>query len=140
MPIPLLTNILVPIVAGLCCIYFFMRKSKKGDGLRKSGIRAEGVISDFANNDQGTGHSSGNHSYPVIRFVTQSGEWITGKYNITHSSLRQGDKVTVYYDHSNPSEFYVEMGGAASLLPAILVLGIVAIGYGLYRLVEYLLY
>ena len=47
--------------------------------------------------------------------------------------------IYVYYDDANPREFYVEMGGVAALLPAILVLGIAAAGFGLYNLVQYLL-
>jgi hypothetical protein len=140
MYISLLTTILCPILAGACCIYVFLERSKREHYLRKKGVRAEGIIFDFADTDQDFTNSSGSSTaYPVIRFVTQSGEWITKQYTITHSSLRQGDKVTVYYDTTNPREFYVEIGGIGALLPAILVTGIAATGFGLYNLVQYLL-
>lgn len=138
MHITLLISILLPMIVGVGFIYVFLERSKKAHHLRKNGLRAEGTIFEFSDGASTVKTASDNLLFPVIRFATQSGEWITREYTLTHSSLRQGDKMTVYYDSTDPHDFYVEMGGRASL-PAFLVIGIAATGFGLYKLIDYLL-
>lgn len=69
--------------------------------LRRTGIKVQGTIFEFGETDP-----DGNR-YPVIRFLTQNDEWITGKpkYNIATNFQKIGEKVSIIYDPSNPNYF-----------------------------------
>src|SRR5258705_9627296 len=69
----------------------------------QNGIEVEGVVFDYE-----TEYSADNNflKYPVIRFVTKEGLWITKKSDYGFSfSMRKDKKVTVVYNPDNPEEF-----------------------------------
>jgi hypothetical protein len=143
--IKLLLLILLPLVGGILAIWLSTKRLRERDELIDKGERVEGIIFDFLNDDGSivtvsTGDTDFRARYPRIRFVTKSGEWITKQYQVTHTFLKQGDKVTVFYDPANPRNFHVQMGSVDVFLYGLIILaGIGAIGYGLYTLIVYLL-
>jgi hypothetical protein len=100
-------------IAG-CSYVFYLgyRLRKKRERLKKSGLKAEAGVTELK--------PSGDHEYPVISFTTLSGELIVKKYEIGfhQGQLKQGQKVNIYYNVNNPSDFILEMG-AEKWLPII---------------------
>lgn len=134
----LLLTILLPIVGGVLFIYAFTERMKKEEHILKNGISVEGTIFDFV--EENSNSRDGADRYPLIRFVTQEGEWITERYHYFSSAMQLGDAVKVTYDPKNPQEFYAHFGNGTILLNVLAILtGIGAIGFGIYKLVVYLI-
>jgi hypothetical protein len=128
------------LIGGITVIIFIISKFKKEQHLLGKGEKAEGIVFYFSDKTQTTGELEEPPApYPIIRFVTKNGEWITEEYSVAHSFMKQGDKVKITYDPSNPRNFYVYTNHIDTILYTIgIIAGIIAIGYGLYKLVEYL--
>ncbi len=138
--ISLLKTILLPLIIGILAIYYVWERLKKDKQITQKGEKTEGTIFDFTEEPQ---RSSDNYvplNYPIIRFVTKEGEWITEKYHVSHTRMKQGDKVQVIYDPANPREFYVHLKHTDTIMYALaIVVGGAGILFGLYNLTAYLL-
>ena len=115
---------------------FWVPKENK---LKQTGIPVDGIIFEGGNNQ------SFDNSYNdkiVIRFVTQNQEWITGAIQQDFATFytgqyKNGEKVKVYYDKDNPSNFYVETKQSELLGRVIgILVGLVFIVVALYRLLS----
>ena len=123
------------VVLGLVALIFpaFVESTKSK--LKQTGIRVDGIVF-----EQGFDNSSFTKDKVTIRFVTQTGEWITGiikqDFQVFYTGqYKNGDTVTVYYDKDNPSDFYVDT--KQSELKGRLVfslVGLVLLLIGLYKL------
>ncbi|WEK36250.1 MAG: hypothetical protein P0Y53_01950 [Candidatus Pseudobacter hemicellulosilyticus] len=73
---------------------------------------------------------------PVIRFVTDRQEWITGEASISFSSSRSkvGDKVQVVYSKDNPQKFMIKSRLTTTWPAILLVAGIAFWGYAVISL------
>ena len=127
------------IVLGLSA-FWESTKSK----LKQTGITVDGIVFEqgFDNsfNQSFDNSSSFTKDKVTIRFVTQTGEWITGvikqDFQVFYTGrYKNGDTVKVYYDKDNPSDFYVDT--KQSELTGRLVFGSVGLIFllvGLYKL------
>ena len=112
--------------------------------LKQTGIAVDGIVFEqgFDNsfNQSFDNSSSFTKDKVTIRFVTQTGEWITGvikqDFQVFYTGqYKNGDTVKVYYDKDNPSDFYVDT--KQSELTGRLVFGSVGLIFllvGLYKL------
>ncbi len=87
--------------------------------LFKTGILTEGVIFDIASD----GSSETRSNYPIVRFTTSTGEWITHPYRIGifPSSFKTGSKVKIVYNPIKPSDFLIR-SPYSIIVPAIIIL------------------
>lgn len=119
-------------------------KSYKSN-LKDSGIPVEGIIfnQEFSDNANRSFDNYAPHFKDkiTIRFVTQSGEWITGEmkqdFGISYSGqYKNGDSVKVYYNKDNPSEFYVDSKQSEFVGKLFIgLVGLVFLAIGLYKLI-----
>lgn len=136
----LLLTILLPIIGGILLIYAFSERMKKEDHILKNGVSVEGIIFDFIEEKGGTSDEADISRYPMIRFVTEEGEWITERYDYFSSSMQLGDAVKVTYDPKKPQEFVAHFGNGTIVINVLAILsGVGAIGFGVYKLVAHLL-
>jgi hypothetical protein len=137
-------QIIVLIVIGLFSFFSFFRFHERRKGILENGIEVEGVVFDFSVEDGLTASSddslTNKLSYPMIRFVTKEGLWITEKGDWTSTSLKQGDKVNVIYNASDPKKFIYKTSfdwhGVLSYL--LLVAGIACMVIGFWFAYQYL--
>jgi hypothetical protein len=130
---------IIPVVAGVYGLYYVQKHIKKQNRISDHGVKAEGVVFDLEG-DSDVRYSNSDLStdrplfYPVIRFVTSSGEWITEKYSISSNFYKKGQKVEVTYDPENPKEFILkDFGLAYFFFYLAFFISLCAIGYGLYQ-------
>ena len=133
---------IIPVVAGVYGLHYFQKHITKQNRISDHGIKAEGVVFDFERNASiqfgGDDTFSNNPPYPVIRFVTSSGEWITEKYSIASNIYEKGQKVEVIYDPDNPKEFIIkDFGLTYFFLYLACIISLCAIGFGLYKTYVY---
>lgn len=128
---------LLPILAGIGILAIYHKEKKKRNELEKSGEKAEGIIFEFSN--AGTGANDSAYQLPVIRFLTQKGEWITEEYFVSSVFHTKGQKVQVLYDPQNPKKFIIEKNVRAKFIINYILplLGIAAIAFGLFRTYQY---
>ncbi len=125
----------IGLIALSLSVFWESSKSK----LKQTGIPVDGTVL-----EQGFDNSFNSSSFTkdkiAIRFVTQTGEWITGvikqDFQVFYNrQYKNGDTVKVFYDKANPSNFYVDT--KQSELTGRLVFGLVGlifILFGLYKL------
>ena len=131
--------IAIGLITFACSIFWRSTKSN----LKQSGILVDGIVfeQDFDNNRNHTFDNSDTliKDKITIRFVTQTGEWITGiikqDFGIFFTGqYKNGDTIKVYYNKDNPSDFYVDT--KQSELIGRLVIGLAGLGFltiGLYK-------
>ena len=109
---------------------------QRGNHLLANGKKTEAII--FKNNYKRSG-SGGGMYYPVVRFTTDTNEWITEELNIGYSSAKpEGTKIEVIYDPEDPTT--VEINGSFQLevLPRIFVaIGLIGLILGLIDYLEF---
>ncbi|AYL94999.1 DUF3592 domain-containing protein [Mucilaginibacter celer] len=101
--------------------------------LLKTGIKVEGTV--FSIEYEPYSRGNGGQYYPVIRYVTNTGEWITKKHTLgsNPSAFTEGESVTVFYDPEKPSTFILN-DKLSKIVPwGVLILGIVLIGGAIIR-------
>ncbi|MBS1573842.1 MAG: DUF3592 domain-containing protein [Bacteroidetes bacterium] len=100
---PEILNIVVLLAVGLALIIGGFNFKRKNNKLIKNGIEVEGVIFSI----EFPGDSNIKGVYPVIRFVTNNGLWITETADLALPSflLKKGTSVKVLYNPDNPKEF-----------------------------------
>lgn len=132
------------VIVGLILLtiaFFYKNQLEK---LKKTGILVEGIVLEqqLSNSQMydPENPSLGKYDNAVVRFVTKGGEWVTGPikqdWQISFSGqYKEGQKVEIYYDEQNPSNFYVNTGQSpiqARLLFAFVGAGLLL--FGIYKL------
>lgn len=107
--IDILIYILIAAIAVVIVVSLILKRKK----LLAAGIQAEGVVFQLNYvNDISVDTSSGSTGmyYPVIRFLTKENEWITQQYDIGRypSVYKEGDKVVIFYDPTDPTNFIIK--------------------------------
>ncbi|MFT3701163.1 MAG: DUF3592 domain-containing protein [Agriterribacter sp.] len=125
---------------GLALIsYSILRKTKK-DELKRTGIKTEGIILELGFSSNYT--SDASYSVPdkiTIRFLTKTQEWITRDisqdFAAYYNQYTPGEKIVLYYDESNPDNFYVETKQSELTARIILAIaGLIILLWGIYRM------
>ena len=129
---PLLGSVL-PLLIGCIFLFLYLVHQRKKSRITKTGVAVEGVV--FELKSKSSAANDGNLQFPIIRFVTLKGEWITEQYNVSSFLVKPGKKVAVWYNAENPKEFIVDMGRPSNLvMPLLLIVGLALITYGVYNL------
>lgn len=94
---------------------------QKGIYLLATGKKAKAII--FKNNFRpGTRGSSGIY-FPVVRFLTDTQEWITQELSIGyHPAKKEGTELEMIYDPEDPSNVEINSSFQLEILPRILVI------------------
>ena len=105
----------------------------------KIGIEVEGIVSGY---ESESSRSSGMRTmaYPVIRFVTKDGVWVTKKYSLgsNFSIVKAGQKLKVFYNPDNPEDFAISFSILDWIPKVFLFLGTILLGIGIFKLYEFL--
>ena len=131
------------LLIGLVAVLIPIIKKNPSVSLKDTGERVEGIIYKL---EQGTNRnsdfekSSSIMDKVTVRFVTKKDEWITSEVKQPFAlfftrQYKPGDKVDVYYDPINPSNFYVDT--KQSELAARIIIAVVGLIFcliGLYKL------
>lgn len=89
-------GLLWPLIPILSMLYFIYRRNR----LIKKGYMVTGEIVEL--------EKSGDDIYPIVHFITITGETVIKKYNVGQGQkVKAGDKVTLSYNPNNPSEFMI---------------------------------
>jgi len=129
-------DIIYFLVGGAIAIFSFFKFREKRKKILDNGIEVKGIIyeiDDISINNE--------TNYPLIRFVTKEGLWITEKGNWTSTSLKPGAEVTVVYNSNDPKEFTYRISYDWSdiLGYLLLIAGVASIGVGLWFAYQYLI-
>lgn len=135
-------NIIALLVFGIIFILAGSKLVEKRKNIIQNGIEVEGVIFEFDDSTPPISIDSyDNAKYPIIRFVTKKGEWITEKseYEVSSFLFKEGQKVKVIYNPENPKDFIfktkVDFSKFAYLF---LIAGIILFSTGLWFAYKYL--
>ena len=132
------------VLLGLIALIFSVFWTTTNSKLKQTGISVDGIVFKQGFDDRFNQSFDNSSSYAkdkiTIRFVTQTGEWITGvlrqDFGLFYTGqYKDGDTVKVYYEKSNPSDFYVDTKQsefAGRLIVALV--GLVFLIIGLYKL------
>ncbi|MBL7762953.1 MAG: DUF3592 domain-containing protein [Chitinophagaceae bacterium] len=135
---PEIINVVIPLVVGLVLIIIGFEQKRKTKRLVNNGIEVEGVI--FSKE---TSSDSKNRAiYPVIRFVTKDGVWVTEKASESLPFFLKKDEKTVqvFYDPNNPKEFIYKTSAEFFKVTNILIIaGILFFMIGLWLCYQYLI-
>jgi hypothetical protein len=135
-------------VIGVIVVVDCSKMIKKIKSVTKNGKEAEGIIFELVQDEtivdtpKDLSNMDTSHlKIPVIRFLTQNKQWITGKSLIKFSTifLKPGQKVNVVYNSENPDEFLLKTKPALSIMVSLfLIAGISNLAYGLFLAYNYL--
>ena len=129
-------NIIYFLLGGAISVFSFFKFREKRKRIIDNGIEVEGIIYEF------DGISiNAQTSYPLIRFVTKEGLWITEQadYGGPGFFLKQGQEVTVIYNADNPKEFIYKTSTDLSKIGYLfLIIGIASISIALWFAYKYL--
>ena len=123
------------LLTGLIMILSAFWKSTNSR-LKQTGIPADGIVFEQESNNS----PSYINNEITIRFVTKTGEWITGiikqDFAIFYSrQYKDGDIVKLFYDQEKPSNFYVDTQQSPLTGKLIISLGgVFFLLMGLYKL------
>lgn len=128
-------SIIILLIAGVSCIIGVLKYWEKRKQIIQNGIEVKGIvyeILDISINNEA--------NYPMIRFVTKDGVWITEKGDWTSTSLKAGQEVTVIYNSQDPKEFIykITFDWSAIMIYLVFLGGLVCIGVGLWFAYNYL--
>ncbi len=132
-----LITLITPLFLGIVFIIVSMTLMSKRNKIIQNGIEVEGVIFDFE-----ASHVSNNNflKYPIIRFVTEEGLWITKTSDYSFPFLKKGSKVTVIYNKDKPEDFIFKTSIDISKLAYLfLIPGIIILLIGLWFAYRYLI-
>ena len=125
------------IVLGIGFILVSSKLIEKKKRIIQNGIETEGIIFGF---ETSISYNNTSTKYPVIRFVTHDGIWITqvSDYGVPFL-FKKGQKVKVIYDRENPKDFIfrtsIDISNSSYLF---LIIGIILFIIGVWFGYEYL--
>ncbi len=97
----------------------------------KTGVEAEGVIFDFAENN----NPNDPQRFPIIRFLTTDKTWITEQTNTYYTGMQKDQRVSVIYNPENPKQFILKTR-LTTIIPLIFAAaGAILLAIGIYKLV-----
>lgn len=132
--------IAIGLIAFVISVFWQSTNSK----LKKTGILVDGIVFEQGYYNS-FGRSTDNSSTFIkdkitVRFVTQTGEWITGVIKqdfaiFFNGQYKNGDTIKVHYNKDNPSDFYVDTKQSEFMSRLLICLvGLTFLLIGLYRL------
>ena len=129
-------NIIYFLLGGAVAIFGFFKFREKRKRIIENGIEVKGIIyevDDISVNNQA--------NYPMIRFVTKEGLWITEKGDWTSTTLKAGAEVIVIYNSNDPKEFIyrISYDWPDILSYLLLIVAVACIGLGLWFAYQYLI-
>ncbi|HKB43295.1 MAG TPA: DUF3592 domain-containing protein [Chitinophagaceae bacterium] len=131
-----LVTLIIPLFSGIVLIILAMTLLAKRNKIIQNGVEVEGVIFDFETSDTNNNYLK----YPIIRFVTKEGSWITKTADYSLPFLKRGQKVIVIYNKDNHEEFIFKTSIDVSKLAYLfLILGIIILLIGLLLAYRYLI-
>ena len=128
------SELLIAIVSALFIIGG-VKLWQKGNYLLLKGKKAEAVI--FKNNFKRSG-SSGGLYYPVVRFRTNTNEWITQELNTGYLPAKpEGSQIEIVYNPDDPYSLEINSPLQLEILPRVFVgMGIAGFVLGLLAYLE----
>lgn len=135
---PEIINIVIPLIVGLILIIIGFEQKRKTKRLVNNGIEVEGII--FSK--ETSSDSENRATYPIIRFVTKDGLWVTEKANESLPFFFKKDEKTVqvFYDPNNPKEFiYKTSADSLKVTDILIIAGILSFIIGLWLCYQYLI-
>jgi Protein of unknown function (DUF3592) len=125
---------MITLIIGVGIIILALSISLKQNSIKRTGLITDGIVYDLSNDP----NSSFNIRYPVIRFLTQTQEWITETANvgIFPGFYKKGQKVTVIYDQKNPKQFIIDSKTNRAITYLILIVGVLLTLSGAYQLIR----
>lgn len=135
------------IASGIAIILYALLKRSNSNSLRETGEMAEGIVFELGTKPPSVNFGSsdnfnttGTQEVVTVRFVTKKMEWITAEMNQEFvlyglGQFKAGEKVTVYYDPSNPYNFFVDTKLSEKTIRILIVIfGILFTGAGVFQL------
>jgi hypothetical protein len=103
----------------------------------RKGKRTKAIV--FKNNFKRSG-SSGGVYYPVVRFTTETNEWITQELSIGYFPAKaEGTQIEVIYDPGAPSHVEINTPFQLEIFPRLLVvIGICGFFWGVLKYLEFI--
>lgn len=132
-------TIVIPLIIGLTCMFAGFKFREKNKRLISNGIEVEGII--FSQEESSDGDIENRSAYPIIRFVTKEGLWITEKTDlaIPVSILNKDKSVKVFYNPDNPKDFVYKTSLPLSWVEYLfIVVGILMLLYGAWNAYNFL--
>lgn len=135
-PVTIITLLLI----GAAALVAYFKAIEKKKRIIENGVEVEGIVFEFSDDERSADINSVNVAMPMIRFVTKDGLWITEKGDWSSTSLKQGDKLIVFYNADNPKEFIYKtsMDWHSILIHLLLLAGLVSLVIGLWFAYQYL--
>jgi hypothetical protein len=127
-------------IIGLVFIFLGNRNLGKRNRLMETGVEVEGIIFEFESNKELVSDANFSSKYPVVRFVTTEGQWITKSTDIglSTSFFKEGEKIKVKYNPDNPDDFIITSSLFKWIPYTLIALGLIMVVAGLYSLVVFI--
>jgi hypothetical protein len=111
---------IIGLLLGVVFVVIGISSWMKRIRLLKRGIKTTGVVVDF---EAYIGKST---SYPVVKYKTVTGKWVTKKYYIGSSftSYKVGDDVPVIYDKNTPEDYLIDNFTSKLIGPVFAIIGL----------------
>ncbi|MBG9377278.1 DUF3592 domain-containing protein [Panacibacter sp. DH6] len=131
------------LIIGLVAVIISTIKRNRSISLKDTGERVEGIIyklEQSGNRNSDLESSSSTMDKITVRFVTKKQEWITSEIKQPFAlfftgQYKPGDKVEVYYDPTDPANFYVDTKQSELVARIVItVVGLIFCLIGLYKL------
>jgi hypothetical protein len=134
-PLDPLTSIIIMGIFGAAALIGGAIMRDRRVRLLKTGIKIEGTVFRIDYEPRSQSNNSSGQYYPIIRYVTTEGEWITQKHNLgsNPSAFTEGESVTVFYDPKSPSTFILN-DKLSKIAPwAVIIIGVVILAVAIIR-------
>lgn len=131
------------LLTGLGVVIYALFKSNRSTNLKYTGEKVEGIVYELGqapNSKSDFESTSPVMDKVTVRFVTKKKEWITSDLKQPFAlfftgQYKPGDKLDVYYDPGNPSNFYVDSKQSENAVRILFaVVGLTFCLIGLYKL------
>lgn len=126
---------IVLIILSIVVIAFAIIAWGKYKKISAAGVEAEGIIFDTESSSDA---NDSTITYPIVRFLTQTNEWITQKASISilPGSYKKGQKITVVYLKDKPTDFFIRSNWTITVFVIMIVIGLALTAYGTYALIS----
>jgi hypothetical protein len=132
------------ILMGFAIVAFAVLKKDKLAHLKIDGEKAEGIIFEISSEPKvgwtSVEFNSNIKDAVTVRFVTKNKEWITSlikqDFAVFYAGqYKVGQKLDVYYDPKNPTDFIVDTGQSQKISKLVfIIVGLLICMVGLYKI------